>query len=155
MTAKEYLQQAYKLDQRINHDLEEVARLREMATSLSSPSFGERVQSSPDGNAAFVTSVEAIIKLEQKINKEIDLLVALKEQIHDVLSRVSDTDEYIVLWYRYVDGLSWERISLKTHVSVSTTYKRHAKALKSVVLPDNPICIKKPEVFLKRGSKLQ
>ena len=149
MTAKEYLQQAYKLDQRINHDLEEVARLRDMATSLSSPSFGERVQSSPDGNAAFVTSVEAIIKLEQKINKEIDLLVALKEQIHDVLSRVSDTDEYIVLWYRYVDGLSWERMS------VSAAYKRHAKALKSVVLPDNPICIKKPEVFLKRGSKLQ
>lgn len=38
MTAKEYLGQAYRLDQRINANLEEVARLREMASSVSSPS---------------------------------------------------------------------------------------------------------------------
>ena len=38
MTAKEYLGQAYRLDQRINANLEEVARLREMASSVSSVS---------------------------------------------------------------------------------------------------------------------
>ena len=31
MTNKEYLRQAYRLDQKINSDIEEVARLREMA----------------------------------------------------------------------------------------------------------------------------
>ena len=39
MTAKEYLRQAYRLDQKINSDLEEVAALREMASSVSSAAF--------------------------------------------------------------------------------------------------------------------
>ena len=42
MNAKEYLGQAYRLDQRINANLEEVARLREMASSVSSPSWEEK-----------------------------------------------------------------------------------------------------------------
>ena len=39
MTAKEYLKQAYRLDHRINSDLEEVAQLRGMAMSISSPAW--------------------------------------------------------------------------------------------------------------------
>lgn len=34
MTAKEYLRQAYRLDQKISSDLEEVASLREMSASV-------------------------------------------------------------------------------------------------------------------------
>ena len=34
MTAKEYLSQAYRLDQRINSNIEEVTMLREMASSI-------------------------------------------------------------------------------------------------------------------------
>ena len=39
MTAKEYLSQAYRLDQRINSNIEEISRLREMACGISSPSW--------------------------------------------------------------------------------------------------------------------
>ena len=34
MTAKEYLRQAYRLDHRINSDIAELERLREMASSV-------------------------------------------------------------------------------------------------------------------------
>lgn len=44
MTAKEYLRQAYRLDQKISSDLEEVASLREMSASVSSPQLTERVK---------------------------------------------------------------------------------------------------------------
>ena len=46
MTAKEYLSQAYRLDQRINSNIEEISRLREMVCSISSPSWEEKVQTS-------------------------------------------------------------------------------------------------------------
>ena len=36
MTSKEYLRQAYRLDHRINSDIEEMERLRDMAGSVSS-----------------------------------------------------------------------------------------------------------------------
>ena len=45
MRAKEYLQQAYYLDKRISGDLEELARLKELSTSITPGKLsGERVK---------------------------------------------------------------------------------------------------------------
>ena len=63
MTAKEYLRQAYRLDQKICSDLEEVASLREMASSVSSPQLTERIQTSKNYDAPFVRSLEKIMEL--------------------------------------------------------------------------------------------
>ena len=90
MTSKEYLRQAYRLDHRINSDIEEVKRLREMAASVSTPGLGERVQTSYSGDAPFVRSVEKILLLEEKINREIDMLVELKSQLREVIAAVPD-----------------------------------------------------------------
>lgn len=75
MTNKEYLRQAYRLDQKINSDIEEVARLREMAGNISSPVLGDKVQTSRNRDGLFVRNMEKILLLEEKINREIDALV--------------------------------------------------------------------------------
>lgn len=139
MTAKEYLRQAYRLDQKINSDLEEVAALREMASSVSSPQLSERVQTSRKGDAPFVRCLEKIIELEDKINKEIDLLVELKKEIRMVITTVEDTDERMVLKYRYVHNYTWEQIGNELHADARTVRRWHGKALLHVVLPENPI----------------
>ncbi len=54
MKVKEYLGQAYRLDQRINSDIEELGKLREMSNSISSPTWEERVQTSRNTDAPFV-----------------------------------------------------------------------------------------------------
>ena len=71
MTAKEYLKQAYRLDHRINSDISELGRLREMSSGISSPGFGEKVQTSHSGDAPFVKCLERIYALEEKINNAI------------------------------------------------------------------------------------
>lgn len=141
MTAKEYLRQAYRLDQKINSDLEEVAALREMASSVSSPQLSERVQTSRKGDAPFVRCLEKIIELEDKINKEIDLLVELKKEIWMVITTVEDTDERMVLKYRYVHNYTWEQIGNELHADARTVRRWHGKALLHVVLPENPITV--------------
>ena len=141
MTAKEYLRQAYRLDQKINSDLEEVAALREMASSVSSPQLSERVQTSRKGDAPFVRCLEKIIELEDKINKEIDLLVELKKEIRAVITTVEDTDERMVLKYRYVHNYTWEQIGNELHADARTVRRWHGKALLHVVLPENPITV--------------
>ena len=141
MTVKEYLKQAHRLDRRINAHLANVQQLREMATSLSSPSFGAKVQSSQKDGAPFVRQVERIILLEEKINAETDMLVALKEQIHDAISTVEDANESMILQYRYVQGRSWESIAALLNVDISTAYRWHAKALQHVKMPEQPIKI--------------
>ena len=141
MTIRDYLSQAYRLDQRIDSNIREVSTLRKMMGSISSPVLGDRVQTSRPAEAPFVRSVEKIMALEEKINSEIDLLVSLKEQIRGVISAVPDTDERMVLSYRYVHNLTWEEISDELNESVSTVKRRHRSALDHAVLPENIIQI--------------
>ena len=141
MTNKEYLRQAYRLDQKINSDIEEVARLREMASSISSPALGDKVQTSRNGDAPFVRSIEKILMLEAKINREIDTLVDLKEQMREVIAAVPDTDERMVLRYRYIHNLTWEQIGNELNADARTIRRWHGSALLHVVLPAEPIKI--------------
>ena len=141
MTVKEYLKQAYRLDKRIDSDIEELSRLREMAASISSPALGERVQTSKSNEALFVRSMEKIILLEQKIDEEIDLLVDLKVQIRATIENVTNTDEQMVLRYRYIHNLTWEEIGDELHVDGRTARRWHGQALSSVILPKKPIKI--------------
>lgn len=141
MTAKEYLRQAYRLDQKISSDLEEVASLREMSASVSSPQLTERVQTSKNTDAPFVRALEKIMDLEERINREIELLMELKKEIRAVITTVEDTDERMVLKYRYVHNYTWEQIGNELHADARTVRRWHGKALQHVIMPENPITI--------------
>ena len=137
MTPKEYLKQAYRLDHRINSDIAELGRLREMSTSISSPSLGEKVQTNRNTDAPFVKCLERIYSLEEKINEEIDLLVNLKEEIRSVIDMVSNTDERMVLRYRYFHNYTWEQIGDVLGADSRTVRRWHGQALGHVTLPEN------------------
>ena len=137
MTPKEYLKQAYRLDHRINSDIAELGRLREMSTSISSPGLGEKVQTNRNTDAPFVKCLERIYSLEEKINEEIDLLVNLKEEIRSVIDMVSYTDERMVLRYRYIHNYTWEQIGDVLGADSRTVRRWHGQALGHVTLPEN------------------
>ena len=141
MTAKEYLKQAYRIDHRINSDIAELGRLREMSTSISSPNLGDKVQISHSGDAPFMKCLERIYDLEARINDEIDLFVDLKNEIRSVIDTVPNTDERMVLRYRYIHNFTWEQISDELSADSRTVRRWHGQALQHVVLPENPIKI--------------
>ena len=141
MTAKEYLKQAYRIDHRINSDIAELGRLREMSTSISSPNLGEKVQASHSGDAPFMKCLERIYDLEERINDEIDLFVDLKNEIRSVIDTVPNTDERMVLRYRYIHNFTWEQIGDELSADSRTVRRWHGQALQHVVLPENPIRI--------------
>lgn len=141
MTPKEYLHQAYRLDHRINSDIEELNRLREMSVSISSPQLTERVQTSRSTEAPFVRSIYKIMELEEKINAEIDLYVELKSEIRGIIEKVDNPDEQMVLRYRYIHNMTWEQIGDELHADRTTVYRWHNTALRHVTLPENPVKI--------------
>lgn len=141
MTTKEYLQQAYRLDQKINSDIAEVNALRGMAASVSSQQLSDRVQTSRRGEAPYVRSLEKIMEMEDKINAEIDLLVDLKDEIRGIITTVANTDERMVLRYRYVHNFTWEQIANELHVDARTVRRWHGNALRHVVLPKKLIVV--------------
>lgn len=141
MTAKEYLHQAYCLDHKINSDIEELQRLREMSFSISSPQLGDRVQTSRNTEAPFVKCIFKIQEMEEKIDAEIDLFVDLKKEIRSVIEKVEDTDEQMVLRYRYIHNMTWEQIGDELNADKVTVWRWHQKALAHTVVPENPITI--------------
>ena len=141
MTNEEYFRQAYRLDQKIQSDIEEVSRLRAMAVSISAPFSGDRVQTSLPSDAPFARCVEKILLLEEKINAEIDAYVGLKEQIRDAIAAVSNTDEQMVLRSRYIHNKTWEQIGRELNANARTIRRWHEEAIVHVSLPKNPIII--------------
>lgn len=143
MEIKEYLKQAYLLDKRIQHYLEDIKRLRLMATSVSSPRYDiDRVQTSKNTEAPFVKSLNKIMDLEAKINEKLILFISLKEQILDMISKLESVDEQLLLTYRYLNNMTWDEIAKELHASRATVLRWHGNALVKLKMPENPIVIK-------------
>ena len=136
MKAKEYLQQAFRLNQKINFDIQEEAELRQMITSISAIRMTEKVQSSGNGEAPYIKGLEKLIEMEKKINREIDQLVDLKEEIREVIEALADPNEKLVLLYRYLQGCTWKQIGQELNVDQRTVRRWHASALQHVVIPE-------------------
>ena len=108
MTAKEYLGQAYHIDQRINSKIEQVAALRELSVNVSNilsdtPSSGTR---NIRGNESVIVK---IIDLENEINDDIDKLVDLKREIMESIKKVKNEDSQVILEKRYLCFKQWEQ----------------------------------------------
>ena len=128
MTIKEYLSQAYRIDQRINSKLEQVRSLRELAekaTSTLSDTY-----SSGNGNKQKMEGVIVkIIDLENEIDEEIDRLVDLKQEIVSMIKQVKNPEYQTLLELRYLNFKTWEQIASEMHYSIQHTFRIHDKAL--------------------------
>ena len=61
MTTKEYLQQAYRLDKRINSHIKELEELKSMAAAISSPQIAaDKVQTTHSRRIAWIRGSTAI-----------------------------------------------------------------------------------------------
>jgi DNA-directed RNA polymerase specialized sigma subunit len=137
MHAKQYLKQAYRLNDLINSDLEELDELRTFSESISSPNFsGMPSSGTRNVEPTFARAVDKIIDLENHINEEIIRLVDLKKEIRCVINEVIDGDEKLLLKYRYINFCTWDDICEKMDISIRTAHRIHATALANVKVPD-------------------
>ena len=74
MNIREYLSQAYRLDQRINSKLEQVASLNELATKCTS-TLTDMPRNPNRGTSTMADAVGKIVDLQAEINCDIDALV--------------------------------------------------------------------------------
>lgn len=134
VNAKQYLKQAYKLNERIESDKIELENLRSLSTSIAGDMTQEKVQSSASGDKT-LNIICAIVDLEDEIKNEIEKLIRLKKQIRDVINKVEDVDEMLVLKYRYLMFLQWDEICEKMNYSKRQMYRIHYSALEHVKVP--------------------
>ena len=136
MQAKQYLKQAYRLNELIRCNQQELEELKDLATNLPATDYSkDRVQSSPSGDASYTKIVEKIVELEKAIKSDIEMLLSLKLEIRTVINEVVDNEEKLLLKHRYLNFTSWEDICDDMNMSMRTVHRLHSSALMSVKVP--------------------
>ena len=128
MKAKEYLSQAYRLDQRIDAKIEQVMSLRNLAAKATS-TLSDVAPSGTRNVHRMEDIVIKIIDFENEINADIDRLVDLKREIMRVIKALPNPEYQTLLELRYLCFKSWEQIAVMLDYDLRYTHKLHNRAL--------------------------
>ncbi|HIW14898.1 MAG TPA: DUF1492 domain-containing protein [Firmicutes bacterium] len=127
-----YLSRYRQLDAKITRLLEEQRLWREKAmriTPVLSPVPGGSGSGSP-----IERPMEKVIAIEGDINAAIDALIDLRRDIQGVIEGVPDENLQLLLTYRYINGLSFEKIAEKMNYCERQIYRKHGEALSWISL---------------------
>ena len=134
MTAKAYLGQAFRLDQRINSKLEQVASLNELATKCTS-TLTDMPRNPNRGTSTMADAVAKIVDLQAEINEDIDRLVDLKRDMVRAIKAVDNTEYQTLLELRYLCFKTWEQIAVDMGYNVRHVYRLHDEAVENIAVP--------------------
>lgn len=129
MTTKDYLNQVGRLNRMINNKLVEIAQLKELACSISAIQTGERVQTTPNYDK-IGTAYAKIDEMERKLDKLIDAYVDKKNHIIGQIDGIEDEMMYNILFARYIERKTFEKIATELEYSWRQIIRLHGKALK-------------------------
>ena len=131
MNAKDFLSQAYRIDQRINSKLEQIQSLRELATKATATLAGAPVSGSRKVHS-MSDIIDKMVDLENEINEDIDRLVDLKREIVTAINRVQNPEHQTLLELRYLCFKSWEHIAVTMNYNSRHVFKVHDSALQKI-----------------------
>lgn len=131
MKARDFLSQAYRIDQRINSKLEQVDSLNLLATKATSTLTG--MPKNPNhATSTMADAVCEIIDIKNNLNDDLAKLLKCKISIIQIIQGVNNTEYRLILEKRYLSYQPWEDIAYDLNYSVSWVLKLHRKALRAV-----------------------
>jgi hypothetical protein len=128
MSTKDYLSQAYRIDQRINSKMAQVMSLRDLLSKATGTLSGAPKAATPNPHSMEDTICK-MVDMENEINEDIDALVDLKAEIMRRIKRVENTEFQTILELRYLCFKRWEVIAVELGYDLRYLYKLHDQAL--------------------------
>ena len=128
MTAKEFLGQAYRLDQRINSKLQQIDSLRGLTQKVTQ-SYDNEVVSRTRNVSSLEDAIIRLMEAEEQLNMQIDQLVDTKIEIGKLIEKVHNESYRLLLEKRYLCFLSWDQIAAEMHYSRRWVLNKHERAL--------------------------
>ena len=131
MTAKDYLSQAYRIDQRINSKIEQVQSLRDLAEKATA-TLSDMPRNPSPNHHRMEDIICKMIDLESEINADLKALINLKHEIVRIIKCVEPPDLQTLLELRYLCFNTWEEISVALHLDIRWVHRLHNKALNEI-----------------------
>ncbi len=129
---KEYLKRYRKIDREVNQLLMEKDEIFSLGTKIT-PTYSDMPKGTGENNK-IQSTIEKLEEQEEKINKKIDLLYEVKEDIEKTLHTVEDDTLRVLLRYRYINGLTWEEIAVTMNYDYRWILRLHGKALNKLTI---------------------
>ena len=129
MTAKEYLNQTYRIDKMIESKIEQVRSLKDLSTKATAV-----LTDMPCGSRDIHSKENIIAKMldmENELKSDIDSMVRIKKEVTDTINTVNDRNCRLLLEMRY-RLMSWEDIAADMNCSLRSIHYLHNRALKKV-----------------------
>jgi replicative superfamily II helicase len=128
MTTKQYLGQISRLDRMIKNKLSEISELKELSRSISAVKNSERVQTTPNFDK-IGTAQAKIDEMERNIDKLVDEYVDKRDLIIKQIDEIEDETYYNILFARYIEKKTFERIADEMFYSWRQIIRIHGSAL--------------------------
>lgn len=130
MEMRDYLERPTKLYQKIKENEKCAAQWRSLASSLSSTVFDqERVSTSRNTNAPFVSSMDKAMDMEQMIQQQYGELAELKTEVTATIYLLEDPLMQLVLLYRYVQIMCWNDVIEALALPRCKVFRLHKAAI--------------------------
>ena len=128
MDVKEFLKSYREFEQSIDQRLDEHARLKARAERITST-----ISELPKYQG--ISLEDIIIKkvqLEIDIEKDLAKYREMRQRVEDVIGTLKNPTWQAVMRYRYLNGLKWVDIAVKTNYSLDWIYHVHGYALQEL-----------------------
>ena len=132
MTPKEFLNQAWRIEKRIDRKIEERERLNAKLTSGRSANLTGMPRG---GGGDWTDSAARLIEMDKTLHDEILELCRVKREVHEAISAIAEVKYRMVLELRYCNYMSWPRIAEDMGYDLRNVYILHGKALLRVKVP--------------------
>ena len=126
--AKRYLLEYMPLRKRRDALLDELDRTQEASLRATSRLTATRL-SGTSGHGGFENNAIRYVDCEAVLQKHIDRIGRCLEERLDMIDRLPDERQKLVLTYRYVNGWGWEEIMNVMNFEKTEIFRCHGKAL--------------------------
>ncbi len=131
MSAKEYLNRAYRLDTDINNRIDQLKHLKALSKRVTA-AYGTEVVSHSRNVDSMEDAVIRIMEAETRLTSQIDKLVDVRKEIQGTIDLVADKDCQTLLNLRYMGMNPWNDICGKMEMSRAHVFRLHSTALSMV-----------------------
>ena len=112
MTAKKWMSRARRIDREINNLLQLKQNTRDNLPKITQAFDHDTVSGSPDPH-----KFDRLVALEDEIDKRVDDLIQVKQEILEMITLIPDRNQRIVLTSYYLNMKTWEQIAVDMHYS--------------------------------------
>jgi hypothetical protein len=131
MTPKEYLLQYRDAVRRATAAQDHLDELRAMAERIT-PNYGGSGGGTHQTGDKLGAAVAHLVDAESRVSDELEVLEATEREVIGTIDKITDGTLHTLLYERYINGKTWERIAVALNYSYRQTTRMHGAALIAV-----------------------